>query len=79
MGDPVQIVDTLHWTQIEMIHDSLQIEKGRVNVGLSYSRGLLKSDIDFLSSMGYNVSVPPEVNAVLSVMLMPQMFGTYPK
>ena len=48
------------------IHDSLQFEKGRVNVGLSYSRALLKSDIDFLSSMGYNVSVQlPVVDALL--------------
>ena len=48
------------------IHDSLQLEEGRVNVGLSYSRELLKSDIDFLSSIGYNVSVQlPVVDALL--------------
>ena len=48
------------------IHDSLQNETGRVNVGLSYSRTVMKSDIDFLLSIGYNVSVQlPVVNALL--------------
>ena len=48
------------------IHDSLQTEQGRVNIGLSYSRQLMDSDIDFLSSMGYNVSVKlPVVDALL--------------
>ena len=67
-GTQIQIGGTLlHWTQIEMGFMTLcKIEKGRVNVGLSYSRGLLKSDIDFLSSMGYNVSVQlPVVDALL--------------
>ena len=48
------------------IHDSLQSEQGRVNVGLSYSREISVSDINLLSSIGFDVSVKlPVVNALL--------------
>ena len=48
------------------IHDSLQSEQGRVNVGLSYSREILESDINLLSSIGFDVSVKlPVVDALL--------------
>ena len=48
------------------IHDSLQSEEDRVNIGLSYSRSILQSDIDHLSSLGYTVNVElPIVNALL--------------
>lgn len=48
------------------IHDSLQTTEGAVNIGLSFSRPVLKSDIDSLSSLGYSVNVElPIVNALL--------------
>jgi len=48
------------------IHDSLQSAEGSVNIGLSYSRSILQSDIDHLSSLGYGVNVElPIVNALL--------------
>jgi len=64
--------DTYWWTHTSLdrdkngIHDSLQSAEGTVNIGLSYSRPVLKSDIDFLTSLGYSVNVElPTVNALL--------------
>lgn len=48
------------------IHDSLQSTEGIVNIGLSYSRPVLESDIVLLDSLGYSVNVElPVVNALL--------------
>mgnify|MGYP002879479190 FL=1 len=48
------------------IHDSLQSTEGIVNIGLSYSRPVLQSDIVLLNSLGYSVNVElPVVNALL--------------
>ena len=48
------------------IHDSLQSETGIVNVGVSYSRDIIDSDINALSMLGINVNLElPVVNALL--------------
>ena len=48
------------------IHDSLQSETGIVNVGISYSRNIIDSDINALSMLGINVNLElPVVNALL--------------
>lgn len=64
--------DSDWWTHTSLdkdkngIHDSLQSTEGIVNIGLSYSRTILQSDIDFLASLGYSVNVElPVVNALL--------------
>ncbi|MDE0954351.1 MAG: S8 family serine peptidase [Candidatus Poseidoniales archaeon] len=48
------------------IHDSLQSEAGIVNVGVSYSREVMDSDIQALSILGINVNLElPVVDALL--------------
>ncbi|MDP6328464.1 MAG: S8 family serine peptidase, partial [Candidatus Thalassarchaeaceae archaeon] len=48
------------------IHDSLDDETGIVNLGLSYSRDVTKSDIESLSLLGINVNLElPSVDALL--------------
>ena len=65
--------DSVPWWETTMldtdrdgVHDSLVDETGIVNLGLSYSRDVMKSDIESLSLLGINVNLElPSVDALL--------------
>ena len=65
--------DSVPWWETTMldidrdgVHDSLVDETGIVNLGLSYSREVTKSDIESLSLLGINVNLElPSVDALL--------------
>jgi len=73
LQEPISWGEFVPWWQTTMmdfdrngIHDSLQSETGIVNVGVSYSRDVLDSDLFALSLLGINVNLElPVVDALL--------------
>jgi subtilisin family serine protease len=62
------------------IHDSLQSEVGVVNVGVSYSRTVIDSDITALSLLGINVNLElPVVDALLLGGIQSNLIGEISK
>ena len=62
------------------IHDSLETLDQPVGIGLSYSRDVTDMDVEYLESLGYQITdVIEAVDAVYLVYSIPQMFGNYLK